>query len=174
MASAPPSPAWLTRDRVVSVSKLAIGGLLTAIAGGFFAAVFTYYATVRVNTSNALQQQNLAAVQEFVSSGAKVDASITEIADVIADKDDGEKLVDARKEARQAIAAHAAATQSIVQIVGTGNAAAYLDGLGTLRTLVDTTKDSQEALRTSQARFDVLSNRTVIVSEARKRIYSAG
>lgn len=173
MASAPPSPAWLTRDRVLSFSKLAVGGLLTAIAGGFFAAVFTYYATVSLNTSNAVQQQNLAAVQEFVSSGAKVDASITEITDVIADRDDAEKLVDARKEARQAIAAHAAATQSIVQIVGTGNAAAYLKGLGALRTLVDTTKDPQEALRTSQARFDVLSNRTLIVAEARKRIYSA-
>lgn len=174
MASAPPSSPWLTPERAREYGKLLLGGLLTAIAGGFFAAVFTYYATVNLNTSNALQQQNLAAVQEFVATGAKVDAAITEITDVIADKDDEKELREARKEARQAIAAHAAAAQSVAQVVGTGNTKAYLVGLGTLRTLVDSTGNPRGALQTSQARFDVLYNRTLIVAEARKRIYARG
>lgn len=163
--------SWLTPDRARRYGKLLIGGLLTAIIGGFFAALFTYYATVRLNTETALQQQYLAAVQEFNATGAKVDASVTDLADSIADTGRATEVAGARKEARQAIAAHAAATQGLQQIVGKGNIDSYLEGLGALRTLVDSTKDAKAAMRVSQARFDLMHNRTLMVAEARRRIY---
>lgn len=171
MASIAQSMSWLTPDRARRYGKLVIGGLLTAAIGGFFAALFTYYATVQINSESALQQQYLAAVQDFTATGAKLDASVTDLADAIADKENRSDVAEVRKEVRQAIAAHAAATQGLQQIVGKGNIDAYLVGLGTLRGVVDGTKDAQAAMRASQARFDLMHNRTVLVTEARRRIY---
>ncbi len=167
MASAPPIPST-GNHQFGHWAKLVVGGLLSAIAGGLFAAVFTYYATAKLNHEAVIQQQYLAAVQDFSATGARVDASITELADSVLD---GAEINQARKEARQAIAAHVAASQSLVQVVGHGNVDAYMTGLATLRLMVDRTGDSTAALKTSRARFDLMSNRTIMVAEARKRIY---
>lgn len=164
MASAPPLSEIVTRDRLISWGVLAIGWLATAVLTAFF----TYMLTSRLNNEAVIQQQYLAAVQDFTATGAKVDASITELADTIIDED---SVTVARKEARQAIAAHVAATDSLSQVVGKGNSDAYMDGLATLTKLVDKTDDVPAALSTSRARFDLMSNRTIIVAEARRRIY---
>jgi len=148
--------------------KLAVGGLLTALIGGFFAALFTYAFTAKLNTEAALQQQYLVAVQDFNSTGARVDAAITELSDNVLDSAD---VPQAKREARQAIAAHVAATQSLSPLMGTGNVELYMEGLATLRGLVDQTGDASAALRTSRARFDLMDNRQVMLSEARRRIY---
>lgn len=168
MASAVPMPAPMSRDRIIHWAKLAAGGLATAILGGIFAAVFTYMATARLNQEAALQQQYLAAIQEFSATGAKVDASITELADTVLD---GAEKAQARKEARQAIAAHVAASQGLTQVIGIGNVKAYMKGLATLRLLVDATDDKSEALTTSRARFDLMDNRISMIAEARRRVY---
>ncbi|PNU02096.1 hypothetical protein [Novosphingobium guangzhouense] len=168
MASAAPSSPWLTPDRAKRYLKLILGGFATAAVGGLLAAWFTYLFTAKLNSEAMLQQQYLAAVQEFIVTGSKVDASVTELSDSILDK---EGVREGRKEARQAIAAHVAATQSLAQVIGTGNADAYMEGLATLRTLVDEAADVQTALKASRARFDLMDNRAVIVAEARRRIY---
>lgn len=163
------APVTLARDpRVWHYVRLAIGGILTAAIGGLFAAFFTYMFTARQNTEAALQQQYLSAVQEFISSGSRVDASITDLADSILD---GQNVRDARQEARQAVAAHVAATQSLSQVVGKGNSNLYMEGVATLRTLVDEANSAQSVRKLSSARFDLMENRGVIVQEARKRIY---
>jgi len=144
--------------------KYAIGALVT----GFIAALFTYAFTAKLNTESALQQQNLAALQEFISTGSKLDASITNLSDTLLDGDD---LLAEKKVVREAIAAHASASQSLVQIVGKDNIDAYLVGVGMLRELVDSTGDVNSAMQTSQARFDVMHNRTKIIEEARENIY---
>lgn len=168
MASAPIPESKLKTEQMLHYAKLAVGAFATAIMGGLFAAVFTYYATIQVNAEASLQQQYLSAIQEFSATGARVDASITELADTVLD---GEQLTSARREARQAIAAHAAASQSLSQVVGQGNVDEYVRGLAVLRLLVDDTNDRIEALKTSKARFDLMSNRTVIIGEARRRVY---
>lgn len=168
MASAVPSTPWLTPERAKRYLKLALGGLLAAVLGGFMAAWFTYLFTARLNHEAAVQQQYLAAVQDFISTGARVDAAVTGLADSVLD---GEGVGEARKEARQAIAAHVASTQSLSQVVGEGNSGAYMEGLATLRTLVDDTDDAQAALKASRARFQLMENRSIIVAEARRRIY---
>jgi hypothetical protein len=169
MASSPPIPAAGRFAQFSAKAMPALGGVATAFLGGLFAAIFTYYFTAKLNHESAVQQQYLAAIQEFATTGANVDASITELADTILD---GAEITQARKEARQAIAAHVAATQGIVQIVGQGNADAYMVGLATLRKMVDNTGDVGAALKTSQARFDLMDNRTIIIDEARKRTYA--
>ena len=121
-----------------------------------------------INTEASLQQQYLSAIQDFSATGAKVDASITELADTVLD---GQGLTDARREARQAIAAHAAASQSLSQVVGQGNVDEYVQGLATLRLLVDDTNGKINALKTSNARFDLMDNRVVMINEARRRVY---
>ncbi len=168
MASAAPIATWLTPDRAKRYLKFAVGGLVTAALGGFLAALFTYMFTAKLNQEAMVQQQYLAAVQDFIATGARVDASVTSLSDSILDADG---IKEGRKEARQAIAAHVAATQSLSQVVGSGNANAYMEGLATLRTLVDDARDVQTALRASRARSDLMDNRTVIVAEARRRIY---
>lgn len=168
MATAPPVRAPMTRDQMIHWSKLALGGLLTALAGGFFAALFTYGFTARLNTEAALQQQYLSAVQDFNATGARVDAAITELSDTVLD---GADIAQAKREARQAIAAHVAATQALSPLMGTGNVKAYMEGLATLRGMVDQTGDVRAALNASHARFDLMDNRQVMLAEARRRIY---
>ncbi|MBJ7254133.1 MAG: hypothetical protein JHD25_05085 [Sphingomonadaceae bacterium] len=168
MASAPPHPAPISRDQMVHWVKLAIGGVVSALAGGFFAALFTYSFTAKLNTEAALQQQYLAAAQDFNATGARVDAAITELSDNVLDSTD---VAQAKREARQTIAAHVAATQALSPVIGTGNAEAYMEGLATLRVLVDKTGDASAALKTSRARFDLMDNRQIMLAEARRRIY---
>lgn len=172
MGIAATSTSWLTARRARKYGSLALGGLLTAAIGGFFAALFTYYATVQLNTSNALQQQQLASVQEFNSTGAKVDASVTDFADAVTDKASKTDLDAARKEVRQSIAAHTVATQGLAQVVGTANVDEYLSGLGKLRSFVDKAVTPAATLDASQARFDIMYNRTLLTDEARRRIYN--
>lgn len=140
-----------------------------AVALALFTSALTYALTTQQNHEAAVQQQRLAALQTFIESGSKLDASVTDLVDSVGDRTD---VIDAKKETRQALAAHAAASQSIEPIVGKANVEAYLGGVGTLRTIVDETANPSAALTTSQARFDVMHNRTVIVAEARKRIFS--
>jgi hypothetical protein len=156
-ASPPPSLAgeW---------AKIIIGGIVVAA----LTAIFTFLATSRLNHRSMVQQQYIAAVQDFTSTGARVDASITELADTVLD---GAQITEARKEARQAIAQHVAATLGLAQVVGEGNEKEYMKGLATLRLLVDGTDNKRAALRTSRARFDLMSNRVIVVTEARRRIY---
>ncbi|RKF23393.1 hypothetical protein D6851_02670 [Altericroceibacterium spongiae] len=168
MTTAAPPFAHVTRAQLINWIKLAAGGLATALVGGFFAAVFTYYATAKLNNEAALQQQYLVAVQDFNSTGAKVDAAITELADNVLD---GQEVAQARREARQAIAAHVAATQALAPLMGKGNVAEYMKGLATLRLMVDDTDGRSAALQTSKARFTLMENRTVMIAEARQRIY---
>lgn len=158
----------VSREKLLRWVKLGLGGLATALIGGFLAAWFTYVFTARLNHEAALQQQYLSAIQDFSATGAKVDASITELADTVLD---GAALATARKEARQAIAAHAAASQSLAQVVGQGNVNAYVEGLATLRVLVDSTENRSQAWQTSRARFDLMDNRATMVNEARRRVY---
>lgn len=154
----------ITPERAKRWMKYAIGALVT----GFIAAVFTYGFTAKLNTESALQQQNLAALQEFISTGSKLDASVTNLSDSLLDNDN---LLAEKKTVREAIAAHASAAQSLIQFVGKDNIDAYLVGVGTLRELVDATGDVNSAMQTSQARFDVMHNRTKIIEEARENIY---
>lgn len=164
MAAARPLHLWPAPGKIRHYAKLALGAVATAL----LAAVFTYFFTAKLNDEAALHQQYLAAVQDFITSGARVDASVTGLSDGILDADD---IKEARKEARQAIALHVAATQSLSQVIGTGNSDAYMEGLATLRTLVDDAKDPSTALKASRARFELMDNRAIIVAEARRRIY---
>lgn len=168
MAAASPPFARLSRAQLVNMIKLGLGGLATALVGGFFAALFTYYATARLNNESALQQQYLVAVQDFNATGARVDAAITELADNVLD---GQEVAQARREARQAIATHVAATQALAPLMGKGNVAEYMKGLATLRLMVDDTDGRSAALKTSKARFTLMENRTTMIAEARRRIY---
>ncbi len=164
MASAPLFRRLPSRQQLGHWGEVAVIALVT----GLCAAYFTYLFTAKLNTESANQQQNLAAVQEFNSSGAKVDAAITDLADDVIDKEDVKQT---RKEVRQAIAAHVAATQALAPVMGTGNVEEYMRGLATLRRLVDQTGDAGAALRTSHARFDLMENRQTMLAEARRRIY---
>lgn len=168
MAAASSPFPQVTRAQLVHWGKLAIGGVGTALLGGLFAAIFTYYATAKLNNEAVLQQQYLAAVQDFNASGAKVDAAITELADNVLD---GQEVAQARREARQSIAAHVAATQALAPLMGKGNVAEYMKGLATLRLMVDTTDRRSAALKTSKARFTLMENRMAMIAEARQRIY---
>lgn len=168
MASSALLPKRLPRDRLVHYVKLTFAAIGTALLGGLVAAYFTYLFTARLNTESAVQQQYLAAIQDFSTTGAKVDATITELADTVLD---GDELVNARREARQAIASHVAASLSLAPVAGQGNVDEYMKGLATLRLFVDQTSGREQALKTSRARFDLMDNRISMIAEARRRVY---
>lgn len=162
------APSLPSRERVTHYGKLAIGVIFSAIIGGLIAGWFTYVFTAKLNTEAALQHQYLSAVQEFVSTGSEVDASVTNLADSILD---GQEVRTARQASRLAIANHVAATVSLSQVIGEGNANLYMEGLASMRTYVDAANSSQSALAMSNARFDLMENRNAIVHEAQRRIY---
>ncbi len=149
-------------------AKIAIGGLTTALVGGLIGALLSYHFTAKLNNESALQQQYLLAVQDFNSTGAKLDASITELTDAVADQASAK---DARKEARQAIASHVAATQSLSIVLGKSNVDNYMVGLARLREFVDATNDEKNAYVTAKARSTLIQNRNLMMQEARRRIY---
>ncbi|MBU2341664.1 MAG: hypothetical protein KKE77_10525 [Alphaproteobacteria bacterium] len=162
------APSAIPRDRAFHYAKVALGVAFSAFLGGLFAAWLTYEFTARLNNETALQQQYLSSVQEFISSGSEVDGNITNLADSILD---GQEVRQARQDARAALAGHVDATTSLSQVVGDGNSNLYMEGLAKLRTYIDAANSPQSAREMSDARFDVMDNRRIIVAEARKRIY---
>jgi hypothetical protein len=142
--------------------------IATAFLGAVFAALFTYAVTERLNRQSSVQQQYVASVQDFAATGARVDAAVTDLADAAVDKGDVEA---AKKEARQAIAAHAASTLALRPIIGKGIFEAYMAGVADMRLLVDSTGDVPAAARASKGRFALIDNRNKVIDEARRNIY---
>ena len=157
------------RSRYMPEVKDLVGMLITAFLGAILAGLATYYFTERLNKRASIEQQYVASVQDFASTGAKVDAAVTDLADATIDE---EGVDAAKKEARQAIAAHAAATLALRPLIGKGNVEAYMSGVADMRKLVDSTGDVPAALRTSKGRFALIENRNAVIKEARRRIYS--
>jgi hypothetical protein len=145
-----------------------VGILITAFLGAVLAALATYYFSQKLNAQTSLQQQYIASVQDFSATGARVDAAVTNLADATLDNEDVDA---AKKEARQAIAAHAAATLGLRPIIGKGNVEAYMVGVADLRRLVDSTGDVPAAARASKGRFALIDNRNAMIAEARRRIF---
>ena len=168
MATAAPSPSQPTTARVMPYFKQFMGMFVAALLSAVLAALFTYYFSLKLNTQSSIQQLYVASVQDFSATGAKVDASITDLADTAIDRD---SLDQAKKDARQAIAAHTAATLALRPVIGKGNVEEYMKGLADLRMLVDQTGDVAAAARTSKGRLVLIENRNVIITEARRRIY---
>jgi len=168
MVTASRSRSSSPRSRYVPEVKDLIGMLITAVLGATLAGLATYYFTERLNKHASIQQQYVASVQDFATTGAKVDASVTDLADATIDN---EGVDAAKKEARQAIAAHAAATLALQPLIGKGNVQSYMTGVADMRKLVDSTGDVPAALRASKGRFALIDNRNVVIKEARRRIY---
>ena len=142
--------------------------MVAATLSAFLAGVATYYFTKELNAEASVQQQYVAAVQDFAATGARVDAAVTTLADATVDADE---VNAAKKEARQAIAAHAASTLALEPVVGEGNVKAYLTGVADMRDLVDHTDSVAAARRASRGRFALIQNRNSVIAEARKNIY---
>lgn len=168
MASSAPISRLSTHDTLLRYVKIALGGLTTALVGGLIGALLSYHFTAKLNNESALQQQYLLAVQDFNATGAKLDSSVTELTDTVVDE---EGLKDARKEARQAIAAHVAAVQGLSIVLGERNVDNYMFGVARLREYVDAANTPQQALIASKARFALMENRNMLLQEARRRIY---
>lgn len=152
-------PSWFS-ETVKSAAPIFLGALI--------AALFTYYFTAKLNAETSLQQQYIASVQDFSSTGARVDAAVTYLADTTYDNT---SRADAMKEARQAVASHAAATLGIEPLLGAGNVRAYMRGVADMRVLIDKTVDSQTAQQMAKGRMALLENRVAMIAAARKRIY---
>jgi hypothetical protein len=142
--------------------------VIAAFLGAVLAALFTYYVTERLNAKSSVQQQYVASVQDFAATGARVDAAVTNLGDATVDKEDVDA---AKKEARQAIAAHAASTLALRPIIGKGNVETYMVGVAEMRHLVDSTNDVPAARRASKGRFALIDNRNDVIAEARRNIY---
>lgn len=146
-----------------------IAALTPIILGALIAALLTLVVTDYLNKKASLQQQELSALQEFVSTGANLDAAVTLLSDTTLD---GTDITEAKKEARQAIAAHAAASLGLIQVVGQPNVEAYMVGLADMRQLVDSSGSASAALRASRGRMALISNRLAMIRKAREYIYA--
>lgn len=168
MAQSAPSPAnsagstWLPFIREIAMM------LLAAFVSALLAAAATYYFTVKLNEESSIQQQYVSSVQDFAATGAKVDAAVTDLGDTIID---GDEVLEAKKEARQALSAHTASTLALMPLIGKGNVENYLKGVADLRALVDQTGDVPAAMRASKGRYALINNRNAVIADARRRIY---
>jgi hypothetical protein len=163
MASAAPVPNLTFAERFRKWFGHVPALLLTLLACGL-----TYFLTVKANDHSALQQQYLGALQQFDQTGSAMDVSVTSLADAVREE---RGVADAKRNALNAIAVHAGASQALNEIVGRENMNAYQRGVGRLTDLVEATADLHSAVQASQARFDVMHNRNLIRDEARRNIY---
>jgi hypothetical protein len=164
MASAAPVPQRTLTDRCKSWAGIAVTSALSALLAAGLAFVFT----VQANDRLALQQQYLAALQQFDQTGSAMDVGVTNLADAVRER---RNTAEPKRNALRAIAEHAGASQALNAVVGTENMNAYLTGVGRMTELVEATSDVRSAMNASQARFDVMHNRNVIREEARRNIY---
>jgi len=140
-----------------------------AVALVILTVILTFVATARLNVETAVQQQQMAALQQFEESGARLDASLSLFADALLDK---KGVEDARKEVRTALVLHASQANALRAMVGDGNVDQYLGGLRELRQFADTATDPQTAMRTAQQHVTLMDYRVKLAGLARKSIYS--
>lgn len=143
--------------------------VLGAISLVFLTAWVTYLFTARLNVETALQQQQMAAVQQFEESGARLDTSLSLFADALLD---GSGVAEARKEVRTAIILHASQANALRDVVGNGNVDQYLRGLAELREFADNATDPRTAMVVAQQHVNLMDYRVRMVELARRNIYS--
>lgn len=145
-----------------------LGVGISAVLSALLAAGLAYIFTVRANDRTSLQQQYLISLQQFEQTGGAMDVGVTNLADAVRER---RNVPEAKRNALRAIAEHAGSVAALNPIVGRANMEAYMAGVSTLTDRVEDTTDLRSAMRASQARFDIMHNRTVIREEARNNIY---
>lgn len=116
-----------------------------------------------------VQQQEMAAINQFDESGANLDSSMSDFIDGIADRKVDPSV---RKSLRTAIALHAAKSQRLANIVGSKPVENYTIGLGRLREMVDAADDVTTGMTAAQLHADILANKKRISEAAWARIES--
>lgn len=159
----------ITFERFIQRAKPFVAWFLAALAGAVIGSAVSYQFQSQLNNRAALQQQYMGALQLFNQTGTAMDVSITNLADAVVEK---RPIADAKEKARIAIGDHLSAAQALAEIVGRKNMETYMSGVGTLRELVDGASDAKSMMQASQARFDIMHNRTIIRAEAQENIYS--
>lgn len=136
---------------------------LTAVLAALLAALLAWYVTSRTNARMVVQQQEIAAIDQFDSSGANLDSTMS---DFIDDVVDGDPRPDLRKALRSAIALHAAKAQRLTNIVGQKPIEEYTAGLGQLRIMSDEAEDVQSGIVMAQLHANILANKKRISDAA--------
>lgn len=142
---------------------------LTSLVAALLAASLAWYVTASTNANMTIQQQEIAAVNQFDESGASLDSSMSDFIDGLADG-----IVDpaVRKSLRTAIALHAAKSQRLVNIVGGKPVENYTIGLGRLREMVDAAENVTTGMAAAQLHADILANKKRMSEAAWARIES--
>lgn len=147
--------------------KTLMWGGLTSLFAALLAACLAWYVTASTNAEMTIQQQEMAAVNQFDESGANLDSSMSDFIDGLAD---GRVDPAVRKALRTALALHAAKSQRLANIVGSRPVEDYTIGLGRLREMVDAAEDVPTGMTAAQLHADILANKKRISEVAWKRI----
>ncbi len=142
---------------------------LTSLFAALLAACLAWYVTANTNASMTVQQQEMAAINQFDETGANLDSSMSDFIDGLADRKVDPSV---RKSLRTAIALHAAKSQRLANIVGSNPVENYTIGLGRLREMVDAADDVTTGMTAAQLHADILANKKRISEAAWARIVS--
>jgi hypothetical protein len=157
----------LITPQAIESLKKATPIFLGHIIAALLAATLAWFVTARTNAVMIEQQQDYALINKFDETGARLDSSMSDFLDSVAD---GQDNPIAKKSLRTAISEHGATAQRMANVIGNGSVETYSNGLGRLYEMVDGTKDVQSGMTAAQLHADILANKKKISDAAWERI----
>jgi hypothetical protein len=145
----------------ISATKASLTWLVPMLLTASVTAYISYFYNQKANTSLVIQQQKIADLQQFRSSGAQLDQALGRMSDALVDQTG---LEAARREMRSAIGRNITDADASRTLIGQG-IDAYITGLAELRETVD-------GIQTPESGAD-LWQRSLNMMEMRRRLLKA-
>lgn len=153
-------------DSAGAVTKTALGWLIPMLLTASVTAYISYVYNQKANTLLVVQQQRVADLQQFRSSGAQLDQALARMSDALVDR---KGLEAAREEMRLAIARNISDAEAAKPILGESQTNQYVAGLADLRVTVDGVQKLQSGQQLWQASINMMEARRRILREAEQR-----
>lgn len=158
------SLAWLG-----SLTKTSLGWLIPMLLTAGATAYISYVYNQKANTLLIIQQQKMADLQQFRSSGAQLDQALGHMSDALVD---GKELESTRSEMRAAISKNITDADAVRHILGPGTDS-YIDELAGLRTTIDEVHDVDSGNKLWADSLKLMSTRRKLLQSAEQHIFTS-
>ena len=148
-----------------STAKASLAWLVPMLLTASVTAYISYFYNQRANTMLVIQQQKIADLQQFVSSGAQLDQALGRMSDALVDKTG---LESARREMRSAIGRNITDADASRNLIGP-ETAAYIVGLAELRETVDQVETPESGAQLWQDSLNMMEARRRLLKGAEQR-----
>lgn len=154
------------KERFGKAGTFVLGAFVSALVAG---PVAYHYAT-RANTVMVVQQNTLAAVQQFESTGASLDNAVRQFSDSLVAR---RGVDEARQGLRAAVAGHSSQVFTMRDTLGEADYRRYMAVLVQLRDRADNADDAREGVQVWQSAVDLIGYRRRLADRIKAEIENA-